>query len=76
METLVGATQTLTAQGVPPGIRKLHPLMAGVSKDRFSHLTQQERDALFLPQSTHRAAIMAALANVHFGSKADISVSQ
>ena len=39
--------ERLITEGVPTGGRKLHPLMVGVSKDRFSKLTPRERDALY-----------------------------
>jgi mono/diheme cytochrome c family protein len=37
----------LITQGVPPGGRKLNPMMSGVATTRFSHLTLHERDALY-----------------------------
>ena len=39
--------EKLVTLGVPIGRRKLHPLMVGVAKSRFSHLTPHERDALY-----------------------------
>lgn len=39
--------EKLITLGVPTGGRKLHPLMVGVAKSRFSHLTPHERDALY-----------------------------
>jgi len=37
----------LITQGIPTGNRKLHELMQSVAKNRFSHLTDPERDALY-----------------------------
>jgi mono/diheme cytochrome c family protein len=37
----------LITQGVPTGGRTLKPMMAGVARSRFSHLTPHERDALY-----------------------------
>ena len=37
----------LMTQGIPTGGRKLKPMMEGVSRDRFSQMTQRERDALY-----------------------------
>ncbi|MEP7130650.1 MAG: c-type cytochrome [Sphingomicrobium sp.] len=39
--------ETLITTGVPVGGRKLNPMMSGVAKTRFSHLTPHERDALY-----------------------------
>lgn len=39
--------ERLITQGVPTGNRKLKELMADVAKNRFSHLTPNERDALY-----------------------------
>jgi len=39
--------ERLITQGIPTGGRKLNPMMAGVAKVRFSHLTRHERDALY-----------------------------
>ncbi|MEA3049378.1 MAG: hypothetical protein QOG84_1214 [Sphingomonadales bacterium] len=39
--------ERLITQGIPTGGRKLNPMMAGVAKFRFSHLTRHERDALY-----------------------------
>jgi len=39
--------EQLITQGVPKGNRKLHPLMVGVAKGRFSKLTPHERSALY-----------------------------
>ena len=39
--------ERLITQGVPTPPRKLNPMMAGVAKSRFSHLTQHERDELY-----------------------------
>lgn len=39
--------EKLITEGVPTGGRKLHPLMVGVSKGRYSRLTPHERDALY-----------------------------
>jgi cytochrome c553 len=39
--------ERLITQGMPTGGRKLNPMMAGVAKVRFSHLTRRERDALY-----------------------------
>jgi mono/diheme cytochrome c family protein len=37
----------LIAEGIPTGNRKLSPMMSGVARVRFSHLTGHERDALY-----------------------------
>ncbi|MEA3000055.1 MAG: hypothetical protein QOK17_1888 [Sphingomonadales bacterium] len=37
----------LVTEGVPTGHRKLKPMMTGVAKYRFTHLTRHERDALY-----------------------------
>jgi len=37
----------LITQGIPTGNRKLKEMMVGVAKDRFAHLTPNERDALY-----------------------------
>jgi mono/diheme cytochrome c family protein len=42
-----GEFERLITQGVPTGGRTLNPMMAGVAKARFSHLTPHERDALY-----------------------------
>ena len=42
-----GEFEQLITQGIPTGNRKLKPMMAGVAKYRFSHLTPHERDALY-----------------------------
>jgi mono/diheme cytochrome c family protein len=42
-----GEFERLITQGIPTGGRKLNPMMAGVAKYRFSHLTRHERDALY-----------------------------
>ena len=39
--------ETLITTGVPVGGRKLNPMMSGVAKTRFNHLTPHERDALY-----------------------------
>ena len=39
--------EKLITQGVPTGNRKLHELMQSVARNRFSHLTRHERDALY-----------------------------
>ena len=39
--------ERLITQGIPTGNRTLKPMMAGVAKYRFSHLTSHERDALY-----------------------------
>lgn len=39
--------EQLITQGVPKGNRKLHPMMVGVAKGRFSKLTPHERSALY-----------------------------
>jgi len=39
--------EKLITQGVAKGDRKLHPLMVGVAKGRFSKLTPHEREALY-----------------------------
>lgn len=39
--------ETLITRGVPTGGRKLGPLMTNVAQNRFSKLTQAERDALY-----------------------------
>ena len=39
--------EKLITQGIPTGGRKLNPMMSGVAKTRFSHLTPHERDALY-----------------------------
>ena len=39
--------ERLITQGIPTGGRTLKPMMAGVAKYRFSHLTKHERDALY-----------------------------
>lgn len=39
--------ERLMTEGVPTGGRKLKPLMVDVSKNRFSRLTPNERDALY-----------------------------
>lgn len=38
---------TLITQGIPTGGRKIRAMMSGVALERFSHLTRQERDALY-----------------------------
>jgi cytochrome c553 len=42
-----GEFERLITQGVPTGGRKLNPMMAGVAKAPFSHLTPHERDAVY-----------------------------
>ena len=42
-----GEFEKLITQGIPTGGRKLNPMMSGVAKYRFSHLTPHERDALY-----------------------------
>jgi cytochrome c553 len=37
----------LITQGIPTGGRTLKPMMSGVARNRFSHLTPHERDALY-----------------------------
>jgi mono/diheme cytochrome c family protein len=39
--------ERLMTEGVGLGGRKLNPMMEGVSKARFSRLTQREREALY-----------------------------
>jgi mono/diheme cytochrome c family protein len=39
--------EKLIVRGVPTPQRKLNPMMAGVAKTRFAHLTQHERDELY-----------------------------
>jgi cytochrome c553 len=39
--------ERLITQGIPTGGRKLNPMMSGVAKTRFAHLTPHERDALY-----------------------------
>jgi cytochrome c553 len=39
--------EKLITQGIPTGTRKLNPMMSGVAKTRFSHLTPHERDAIY-----------------------------
>jgi cytochrome c553 len=37
----------LITRGIPPGGRKLNPMMSGVATTRFSHMSLHERDALY-----------------------------
>jgi cytochrome c553 len=39
--------ERLITDGMPTGGRKLNPMMAGVAKVRFAHLTRHERDGLY-----------------------------
>ncbi|MEA3065677.1 MAG: hypothetical protein QOJ27_2129 [Sphingomonadales bacterium] len=39
--------ERLITQGVPTGNRALKPMMSGVAKFRYSHLTRHERDTLY-----------------------------
>ena len=39
--------ERLITQGIPTPQRKLNPIMSGVAKTRFSHLTSHERDELY-----------------------------
>jgi mono/diheme cytochrome c family protein len=39
--------EKLITEGIPVGGRKLNPMMAGVARTRFNHLTPYERDALY-----------------------------
>lgn len=39
--------ERLITTGIPTPARKLNPMMSGVAKTRFSHLTPHERDALY-----------------------------
>jgi len=39
--------ETLMTRGIAANNRKINPIMAGVARTRFAHLTPHERDALF-----------------------------